>query len=321
MSLPILVVLASLISTAESTAITKRVIDFTSNDVTNKVPEQFHLAPHKFPYEMELKYDLKHSGVEVYSVRFPSPVVSPHAENNTVHAEYFKPKKPGKYPAVIVLDIMDGAALVSRGEAMWLAMNGVPALAMTMPYYGPRCPTEGKHRMISTDVDKSIANVRQAILDGRRAIAWLAAQPEIDSTRLSVVGTSLGSFTGGLLAASEPRIHSACLMLSGGGLVDAYAEHPQAILILKGLRLIGITKEKLRQRIDPLDPLTYAELLKEKKLLFVGPSRDDVVPPAALRRLWEATGKQEILWYDATHVGMAFYVFPAMNAIIEHVKK
>ena len=163
--------------------------------------------------------------------------------------------------------------------------------------------------------------MRQAVLDGRRAVAWLAAQPEVDATRLSVVGTSLGSFTGGLLAAAEPRIRSACLLLSGGGLVDAYAEHPQAVLVLQGLRLIGITKEKLRRLIDPLDPLTYADRLKEKKLLFLGASRDDVVPPAALRRLWEATGKQEILWYDATHVGMAFYVFPAMNAVIDHVKK
>ncbi len=321
MALPILVLLAALTTATELTPISKGTVKFSSDDDYNKVPSQFHLAPHEFPYEMELQYDLKHSGVEVYAVRFPSPVASPHAANNTVYAEYFKPKKPGQYPAVIVLDILDGAALVSRGEAMWLAMNGVAAMSMTMPYYGPRRPAEGKHRMLSTDVDQSIANVRQAVLDGRRAVAWLAAQPEVDATRLSVVGTSLGSFTGGLLAAAEPRIRSACLLLSGGGLVDAYAEHPQAVLVLQGLRLIGITKEKLRRLIDPLDPLTYADRLKEKKLLFIGASRDDVVPPAALRRLWEATGKQEILWYDATHVGMAFYVFPAMNAIIDHVKK
>ena len=321
MLLSIFALSAAFMLASEPRPLTKGEIHFTSDDAASKVPENFRLAPHEFSYEMHRTHDLKYSGVEVYAVRFPSAVESPHAENNTVHLEYFRPKKPGKYPAAIVLDIMDGTAMVSRGEAMWLASNGVAALSMTMPYYGKRRPADGKHRLLSPDVEKSIANVRQAVFDGRRASAWLAARPDIDATRLGVVGTSLGSFTGALLTAAEPRIKTACLLLSGGGLVDAFGDHPQAALVLQGLRLIGITKETLRKLIDPLDPLTYADRLKEKKLLLIGASRDDVVPPASLKRLWEATGKQDILWYDATHVGTGFYVFPAMAAVIDHLKK
>jgi hypothetical protein len=40
-----------------------------------------------------------------------------------------------------------------------------------------------------------------------------------------------------------------------------------------------------------------------------------------MERLWEATGKPKIIWYDATHVGAAAYVFPAMTAVLEHVKE
>lgn len=297
-------------------------VRFACDDENCGVPEPFRLAAHTFPYEQQLRHDLTHSGVEVYTVRFPSPVESPHRENNTVHAEYFRPKHAGgKVPAVVVLDILQGNALVSRGAAMWLAQNGIAAMAITMPYYGPRRPTEGHHRLLSPDVGQSIENVRQTVLDCRRAVAWLAARPEVDTDRLGVLGTSLGSFMGGLVAASEPRIHSACLLLGGGGLVDAFYNHPRAQVVALALLAVGITKEKLARQIAPVDPLTYADRLKEKKLLLIGASRDDIVPPEAMRRLWEATGQPKIVWLDATHVGAAAHAFTAMNAVIAHVKE
>ena len=59
--------------------------------------------------------------------------------------------------------------------------------------------------------------------------------------------------------------------------------------------------------------------LKTKRLLLVAASRDDIVPPAAMRQLWRATGEPKILWVDATHVGSAQFVFPMMNAVLAHV--
>jgi dienelactone hydrolase len=296
-------------------------VRFTCDDAKQDVPERFRLAAHSFPYEMQLKHHLTHSDVDVYAVRFPSPVESPHRVNNTVHAEYFRPRHPaGKVPAVIVLDILQGNGMVSRGAAMWLAQNGIAALAITMPYYGERRPHEGRHRMLSPDVTGSVANIRQAVLDCRHAAAWLAQQPEVDAEQLGVVGTSLGSFIGGLVGAAEPHIKTVCLLLGGGGLVDAFYNHPKAAGVTQVLMLLGITKEKLAKQIAPVDPLTYADRLKEKRLLLIGASRDDVVPPAALKRLWEATGKPKIVWFDATHVGAAAYAFPAMHAVIEHIK-
>jgi dienelactone hydrolase len=302
--------------------ITSGEVHFRCDDAACGVPDRFRLTPHTFPYELRLKYDLTYSGVEVFEVRFPSPVESPHPENNTVHAEYFRPKSAaGKVPAVVVLDILQGNGLVSRGAAMWLAQNGVAALAVTMPYYGPRRPAEGHHRMLTPNVEQSVENVRQTVLDCRRAVAWLAARPEVDPDRLGVMGTSLGSFMGGLVAASEPRVRTACLLLGGGGLVDAFYNHPQARWIARALLVVGVTREKLARQIAPVDPLTYADRLKEKKLLMIGASRDDIVPPEAMRRLWEATGRPKIVWVDATHVGAAAHAFTAMNAVIAHLKE
>ena len=65
--------------------------------------------------------------------------------------------------------------------------------------------------------------------------------------------------------------------------------------------------------------MTYARLLKDKNLLMVCASRDDIVPPQAAKTLWEATGKQKIVWMDCTHVGAALHTMTMLDEMIEHV--
>ncbi|MCZ2340379.1 MAG: acetylxylan esterase [Bacteroidales bacterium] len=297
-----------------------RSVAFTTTAAEKDVPESFHLTPHTFSVEQTPLYDLTRSGVRIDTIRFPSPVQSADAVNNTVYCELFQPKKPGRYPGVIVLDIMDGRQVVSRGEALWLAQHDIAALVVIMPYYGPRRPTEGRHRMVTPDIPRTVENVRQAVLDCRRATAVLANLPNVDPERLGVLGTSLGSFIGAVVAAAEPRLQSACLLLGGGGLVDAYWNHPKAASITPFLALVGVTRATVARQIAPIDPITYAPQLKTKRLLLIAARQDDVVPPQAMQQLWEATGKQKLLWLDATHVGAAAYAFPAMQAVIAHIQ-
>src|SRR5438445_347559 len=72
------------------------------------VPARYRLEARDFTYEMEKKNDLPAVGVSVYRVRFPSPVKTATLENNTVHAEYYRPAGQGPFPGVIVLDITGG---------------------------------------------------------------------------------------------------------------------------------------------------------------------------------------------------------------------
>jgi len=284
-------------------------------------PERFRLKSTTFPFEMQLKYALPYANVDVFDVRFASPIVSAFPVNNTVYCEYYAPKNRKNLPAVIVLDILDGRQVVSRGEALWLAQHDVAALVVYMAYYGPRRPTTEKIRMMMPDIEHTVNAITQTVLDCRYATAWLASRPEVDAKKLGIVGTSMGSFVGGLAAAAEPRLKSACLLLGGGGLVDAFYEHPKGAELRRINELLGGSKDRLKKLIDPIDPITYALQLKPKNLLLIAASRDDVVPPAAMKKLWEATGKPKILWLDATHVGAAAYVFPTMQAVIDHMKQ
>ena len=289
-----------------------------SGDEKAGVAELFRLPAHTFEYKLALRHDLRHSGIKVYDLTFPSPVKTDIPENNTVYAELFMPSGQGPFPAAIVLDILQGDALIARGQAMWLAQHGVAGMVVYMAHYGPRRPPGSRVRLLTTDIPKTVAAVRQTVLDVRCAAAWLASRPEFDRDKLGLVGTSLGSLVGAVAAANEPLIKNVCLILGGGGLVDAFYDHPMARQYQPLVELLG-GKAAIKKLIDPVDPLTYAGQLKEKNLLMIAASRDDIIPPTAAKALWEATGKQKIVWLDSTHVGAALHLMVVLREMNAHL--
>jgi dienelactone hydrolase len=284
------------------------------------VPERYRLENHTFDWETQLKQAAGTNGVTVHHVRFPSPVETETKENNTVHAEFYRPKGDGPFPATIVLDVTAGDQQLSRIIAMHLASKGVAALFVQMAYYGPRRPAGSDLRLLSPNVPRTLDAVRQTVLDMRRASAWLEERKEVDPKRLGILGTSLGSFMGALTAEMEPRLGRVVVLLGGGGLVDAYWDDPRGESLRKLYSALGGNKERLKEIIAPVDPLTCAENLKDRKVLILAAKRDDIVPPRCAEALWEATGKQKIVWFDATHYSAALYIIPALNQMVQHLQ-
>jgi dienelactone hydrolase len=298
----------------------KGAILFKPVDDQKNVPERYRLGDYRFEYELTPKYELTTSGVDVYHLCFPSPVTSPYPENNTVHADYYRPRGAGPFPAVVVLDITAGDQLVSRSIATHLARNQIAALFVQMAYYGPRRPPGSNLRLLSLNFKQTFDAIRQTVLDVRCAAAWLAARPEADPRRLGIVGTSLGSFMGALAAEMEPRLNRVVVLLGGGGLVDGFYDHPRAAAFREFWEALGGNKERLAQALAPVDPLTCAANLKDHKLLIIAGKRDDVVPPRMSLALWKAAGEQQIVWYDCTHLGAALYFAPALDQVIRHLR-
>src|SRR5262249_10355805 len=114
-------------------------IRFETTDKEPAVAKIFQLEPHTFHFQQEFQKTAS-TAFEISLVTFPSPVVTAHPENNTVHCEYFRSLAPGKHPAVIALHILGGDFDLSRLFCRQLAQNGVNALFLKLPYYGPRRP-------------------------------------------------------------------------------------------------------------------------------------------------------------------------------------
>jgi dienelactone hydrolase len=281
-------------------------------------PERYRLGAHSFDYQFAPKRVLPTIGVEVFDLRFPSPITSDCPENNTVYAEYYRPEGKGPFAGVIILDITAGNQALSRTIATQLAQNGIAGLFVQMAYYGPRRPPGSRLRLLSPSYERTMDAIRQTVLDLRRAAAWLGARSEIDRHRLGILGTSLGSFMACLTAEMEPRIQRLAVLLGGGGLVDAYWNDARAAPFRTAWTALGGTREQLEALIAPADPLTCAANLRDRRVLMIAARRDEIIPPRAAVALWKAAGSQKIVWYDCTHYGAVLYFAPAMGHIVRH---
>jgi dienelactone hydrolase len=251
------------------------------------------------------------------TLTFPSPVVTPHPNNNTVHCEYFCPVGPGKKPGVIVLHILGGDFDLARLFCRALANRGVAALFLKMPYYGERRQEDSPARMISTDPDETVRGMTQAVLDIRQAAAWLAAQEEIDSGQLGIMGISLGGITAALATSLEPRISKACFLLAGGDMGEVAWTSTEMAPLRKRWAERGGSKAELFATLKVVDPVTYARPTPGRKILMLNASQDEVIPPACTRALWRAFGEPEIIWWEAGHYTAVRYIFSGLAKTVE----
>ena len=316
----ICVVLLGLPSWADPIVPTKGTFVFTPKGDQSKIPAVYQLGEKQFEFKMLLKDRKENLGVLVHEVTFPSPYVSPHPENNTIWCEFYQPIGLQKGPGVVILDILGGDQSLSRTIAVQLARQGIHTLFMQLAYYGPRKPKNSRIKLLSPDILQTINGIQQSVLDLRVAAAFLESRPEIDPTRIGITGTSLGSFFSALGAETESRFSRCSVLLGGGGFVDGFYDHPDAKLFRFVWEIVGNTKARAKELLAPYDPITRAPELKNKKLLIMAASKDEVVPPSMATALWEASGKQKIIWFEAGHYSAILHLPVAISEITKLMK-
>lgn len=280
------------------------------------MPPHFHLAAHHFAFR-QTQLDTSSTVFRLSEVTFPSPVLTDEVANRTVHCEYFCPLAQGKRPGVIVLHILGGDFELSRLFCRALAHGGCSALFVKMPYYGPRRSPGSKVRMVSADPRETVQGMTQAVLDIRRAVAWLAAQQEIDPGQLGIMGISLGGITGALAATAEPRLDKVCLLLAGGDIGQVAWESPKLATLRERWVREGGTRESLVELMKTVDPVTFGANVRGRRILMMNARHDEVIPPACTTSLWKAFGEPPIIWWDAGHVSAARYMFSGLAKTVE----
>ena len=282
----------------------------------DSVPPQFRLAGHEFAFSQ--KFLITSSpAFELSKLTFPSPINTREEANNTVHCEYFRPLAPGKHPGVIVLHILGGDFELSRLFCRALAYRGTAALFVKMPYYGERRSPGSKTRMVSIDPHETVRGMTQAVLDIRRAAAWLAAQQEIDRDQLGIMGISLGGITSALAAEAEPRLTKVCLLLAGGDMGQIVWESKHLAGLRKNWTAAGGTQQSLVELMKAVDPVTYAGNVKGRRVLMLNALHDEIIPRACTESLWRALGQPEIVWWDAGHHTAARFMFQGLARTVD----
>jgi dienelactone hydrolase len=290
-------------------------VAFTPGADESEVPERFRLKAATFAWEAQPLLE-DSTTIEVWDVKYPSPVVTPHDLNNTVHAEYFRPRSPGKHPAVIVLHILGGDFPLSRLFCNRLAQQGVAALFVKMPFYGPRRDPNSSRRMVSINPDETVDGMTQAVLDIRRSVAWLASRDEVDAEQIGIFGISLGGITGALAASIEPRIHNVCLLLAGGDIGRVALDSPQLKKVPGKLPAIANgDRAAFLEKLSQIDPVTYASRARDKRILMLNAKSDEVIPKDCTLALWRGFGEPEIKWYSGGHYSVVIHLFRALENV------
>lgn len=196
---------------------------------------------------------------------FDSALATPHVENNTVHARWFE--VAGARAAVLVLPQWNADPEGHVDLCRLLTWHGLSALRLSLPYHDARMPSE-LHRadyIVSANVARTVQVCRQAVLDARRAVGWLAAQ---GYERIGVLGTSLGSCLALLTAAHEPLVRAQAL----NHISPHFADVVWRGLSTRHVReaLDGhIELDRLRALWKPISPRWYLERLRDRRTLLV----------------------------------------------------
>ncbi len=254
----------------------------------------------------------------VFEVSFPSPLNTPHPENNTVWCRYFGVAAPGRHPAVIMLHHAEGATLLEDFVARRLAADGLPTLLVQFPYYGKRRPPDKVQAdsLRKSDLDVLLTVLRQGLLDVHRAKDWLRSRPEVDPNRIGLLGISLGAIAAATLAGVDPDFHRVALLLGGGDIAGILSSDLPGMQRTRQQFLhLAPDIEELRNKLRVVEPLTFARRVPPGTVLMVNARKDDHIPVACTEKLWKALGEPPILWYDTTHVGTAIHLFDIANRV------
>jgi dienelactone hydrolase len=241
---------------------------------------EFYASPEVHDYQLEGE-----------RLTWTSAVRTPSPENNTVRARFFpaiekrgRAGEPAARRAVVVLPQWNADAESHAALCRLLARLGIAALRLTLPYHEERRPAELERAdyLVCANIGRTLQSMRQAVLDTRAAVGWLAAR---GYERIGIVGTSIGSCTAFLAFVHEPLLAAGVFNHVSGYFADVVWHGISTKHVRAGIES-HLTLEELREAWMPVSPMAFAARLKgqpPRPMRFIA-ARHDLTFPANLSR-------------------------------------
>lgn len=206
-----------------------------------------------------------------------------------VHAEVVVPKVSSPHPGVLFVHWLGDPKTTNLTEfvpdARSLAASGITSVLIDAMWAQPSW--FDKRRSTDTDYVASIAQ----IVDLRRALDLLEAQPNVDPSAIGYVGHDFGAMYGAILSAIDPRPRCYVLMAGVPTLSEWY--------------LLGAPpKDKVRYvgQMSVLDPIKYLTRSSARSFLFQFALKDEYVPLSEAERFASsAPGERAAFFYASDH--------------------
>ncbi len=226
--------------------------------------------------------------VKETTIKFPSLIQrqNGHASNQVVAKIYeptvSRPFCDYKYPTSIFLHhILNELPMIEDlGKVMATGVIHQPAIIVVlhMPHYGER--KQGSEDFLSSDLSQFRKNMAQLILDVHLLKNFLETRKNVDTTRLSLSGISLGSVMGNTVGAFEQGFSSYAFLVGGVDMANilfnraSTRKNSEVALALKDLNL---DETLIRNELASVDALTWMHRYKNKSYFALNASKDDII--------------------------------------------
>jgi dienelactone hydrolase len=171
-------------------------------------------------------------------------------------------------------------------EARQLAQRGVVSLLIETMW------SDDDWFLKRTQADDRQNSIDQ-VIELRRAMDFLLAQPDIDPTRVAYVGHDFGGMYGVLMGSVDQRPTCYVVMAATPRFPDWFLYYPA---------LEGEPRQTFIDQMTDFDPQTHIARLAPKPVLFQFSEDDFHVPVERAQAFYDATADpKEMRWYKAGH--------------------
>jgi dienelactone hydrolase len=252
----------------------ERPVDFRLED---RAPQLF--PTNVRPETLKREAHLNRMGVEgklkkAQFLRFTSPVRTPYPENDLANARWYPASeermrgKPRR--AMIVMPQWNADAFSHNVLCSLFNKFGISALRLSKPFHDIRRPAEivRSDYAVSSNVGRTIAAMRQAVVDVRCCLDWLESQ---GYEQFGILGTSLGSCYAFIASAHDARLRIDAFNHASMAFGDVVWTGQSTRHIRTAFAEAQMTTELLYRLFAAISPVSYMKRFAEhaKKVLVI----------------------------------------------------
>jgi len=313
-------------------------LQFTRADAPKTAPppprvnSNNHVDPNFYDYDQAAPFPVTEkpcgaeNGVQITQITYPSIVQTQYVVNNTVTAYLFLPPGPGPHPAMVVLHEWNPSTtrsgfLLCRA----IARANVAALMVVEPYSLNRAPRDadaGDARILSGNVPHMVGALRQAVLDARRGLDYLAKRPDVDPTRMGIAGISLGGILSGVVAGVDPRVKVVLTLVGGSDFAKGFWDGILTRQYQRDIRRSGYTYDTYEAALAPINADNWLPQrhFNPENVLMINGRYDVVVQPSGAKALAQDFSGTHIVWLNSGHYGAQFSAAPASDLAVKFLR-
>ncbi len=193
-------------------------------------------------------------------LRFTSPVRTPYPENDLVNARWYpapvakRRDKPRQ--AMIVMPQWNADAFSHNVLCSLFNRFGISALRLSKPFHDVRRPAELERSdyAVSSNIGRTIAACRQAVVDVRCCLDWLEAQ---GYEQFGILGTSLGSCYAFIAAAHDARLRVNAFNHASMAFGDVVWTGQSTRHVRTAFEQAGMSQQQLYRLWRGISPVSY----------------------------------------------------------------